>query len=97
LLLIVPGIVKSFSYSMSYFILRDNPGMGSSKAITASRNMMKGYKGKLFGLYLSFLGWAILCVLSLGIGYLWLVPYMMQTIANFYEELKLHQGQIPQE
>jgi uncharacterized membrane protein len=55
MLLFVPGIVKCFSYSMSYYILRDNPGMGASQAITASRKMMKGYKGKLFGLCLSFL------------------------------------------
>jgi uncharacterized membrane protein len=97
LLLFVPGIVKSFSYSMSYYILRDNPGMGASQAITASRKMMKGYKGKLFGLYLSFFGWGILCVITFGIGSLWLGPYMMQTSANFYEELKLHQAQTPQE
>ena len=91
--LIVPGIVKCFSYSMSYFILRDNPDMGANEAITASRKMMNGHKGELFGLYLSFIGWAILCLFSFGIGYLWLSPYMTLSLANFYEELKKNQNE----
>ena len=91
--LIVPGIVKCFSYSMSYFILRDNPDMGANEAITASRKMMNGHKGELFGLYLSFIGWAILCLFSFGIGYLWLCPYMTLSLANFYEELKKNQNE----
>ena len=91
--LIVPGIVKCFSYSMSYFILRDNPDMGANEAITASRKMMNGHKGELFGLYLSFIGWAILCLFSFGIGYLWLSPYMTLSLANFYEELKKNQSE----
>ena len=88
LLLIVPGIIKSLSYSMAFFILRDNPGMGAMDAITASRKMMNGYKGQLFCLYLSFIGWALLCLLTFGIGYLWLCPYMFLSMTNFYENLK---------
>jgi uncharacterized membrane protein len=87
-LLIVPGIVKFFSYSMAYYILRDNPDMSALDAITASRNMMNGYKGKLFGLYLSFIGWWFLCLFSFGVGYLWLTPYISLSCANFYEDLK---------
>jgi uncharacterized membrane protein len=90
-LLIIPGIVKSFSYSMAYFILKDNPNMSALDAITASRKMMNGYKGKLFCLYLSFIGWALLCVLTLGIAYLWLSPYVTLSVANFYEDLKKNQ------
>jgi uncharacterized membrane protein len=90
-LLIVPGIVKYFSYSMAFYILRDNPEIGAAEAITRSRKMMLGYKGKLFGLYLSFIGWALLCCLSLGIGFLWLIPYMELSHANFYEDLKQNQ------
>jgi uncharacterized membrane protein len=87
-LFIVPGIVKCFSYSMAFFILRDNPGMSALDAITMSRNMMNGYKGKLFALMLSFIGWWFLCLFSFGIGYFWLCPYMFLSYANFYEELK---------
>jgi len=90
-LLIIPGIVKSLSYSMAFFILRDNPQIKATEAITRSRKMMKGYKGKLFGLHLSFIGWGILCILSLGIGFLWLCPYVNLSIANFYEDLKKNQ------
>jgi uncharacterized membrane protein len=90
-LFIVPGIVKSFSYSMAFFILKDNPEISAREAITRSRKMMVGYKGKLFGLYLSFIGWALLCCLSLGIGFLWLCPYMSLSLANFYEDLKQNQ------
>jgi uncharacterized membrane protein len=88
LLLFVPGIIKSLSYSMSFYILRDTPGMSGLDAITASRKMMNGYKGKLFCLYLSFIGWCILCMFTLGIGYLWLMPYMQLSVANFYEDIK---------
>jgi uncharacterized membrane protein len=87
-LFIIPGIVKSLSYSMSFFILRDNPGMGALEAITTSRKMMDGYKGKLFSLYLSFIGWILLSVITLGIALLWIVPYMFQALANFYEDIK---------
>ncbi|MDR2313872.1 MAG: DUF975 family protein [Spirochaetaceae bacterium] len=86
-LLIIPGIVKSLSYSMAYYILLDNPRMSALDAITASRRMMEGYKGKLLCLYLSFTGWALLCILSLGIGFFWLIPYAQLTMANFYEDL----------
>jgi uncharacterized membrane protein len=90
-LFIIPGIVKSFSYSMAFYILRDNPGIGSVEAITRSRKMMVGYKGKLFRLHLSFIGWYLLCFLSLGIGFLWLYPYINLSVANFYENLKQNQ------
>jgi uncharacterized membrane protein len=90
-LFIIPGMVKFFSYSMSFYLLRENPGIGSVEAITRSRKMMVGYKGKLFGLYASFIGWGLLCCLSLGIGFLWLCPYINLSIANFYENLKQNQ------
>lgn len=91
-LLIVPGIVKSFSYSMAFYILRDNPGIGAAEAITRSRKMMDGYKIQLFKLYLSFIGWALLCCLSLGIGFLWLIPYIKLSEADFYRYLKESQS-----
>jgi uncharacterized membrane protein len=91
LLFIIPGIVKCFSYSMAFYILHDNPDIGALEAITLSRKMMNGYKGKLFGLCLSFIGWGILCCFTFGIGFLWLCPYISLSVANFYEDLKQNQ------
>jgi len=106
LLFIVPGIIKLFfSYSMSYFILRDNPEMGPLEALRRSRKMMNGYKAKLFFLYSSFLGWILLLLVPViiaafldaslmmlmavaWIGILWITPYIMQSLANFYEDVK---------
>ncbi|SFB20193.1 MULTISPECIES: DUF975 family protein [unclassified Bacillus (in: firmicutes)] len=87
LLLVIPAIIKSFSYSQTFFILRDHPEYKANQAITESKKLMKGYKWKLFVLYLSFIGWAILCVLTLGIGFLWLIPYVTTSLATFYNEL----------
>jgi len=91
LLLIIPGIIKSLSYSMAFYILHDNPQISPIDAITESKNMMKGYKGKLFVLYLSFTGWFLLAILTLGIGFLWLSPYVNLSVGNFYENLKQKQ------
>ena len=87
LLLIVPGIIKSLSYAMMPYVLKDNPEMGGEEAIHRSRVLMDGHKMKLFLLYLSFIGWAILCLLTLGIGFLLLAPYVDASKAAFYESL----------
>ena len=68
LLLVIPGIVKFYSYSMSFFIMRDNPGMRPLLAITKSRQMMDGFKAKLFMLHVSFIDWFLLCALPALIG-----------------------------
>lgn len=91
LLLIIPGIIASLRYSMAYFILHDHPDIGASEAIRQSKELMSGYKGKLFLLYLSFIGWGLLCILTFGIGFLWLMPYMQASLAAFYEQLKTPQ------
>jgi len=91
LLLIIPGIVKMYGYSMAFNILYDNPEIKPLEALKQSQIMMKGYKGKLFLLQLSFTGWAFLCILTLGAGYFWLYPYVSLSIANFYENLKRNQ------
>lgn len=88
LLFYIPGIVKSFSYSMSTFILAENPGMPALEAITRSRKMMDGHKWDLFVLMLSFIGWAILASFTFGILYIWLLPYMEASVANFYNAIK---------
>ena len=84
---LISAFVKSLSYSMTPFILYDNTEMGT-KAIDLSMKMMKGHKMELFILYLTFIGWGILCIFTLGIGYFWLVPYINASLAGFYEEVK---------
>lgn len=86
LLCVIPGIVAAYKYAMAPFILQENPGMKPSEAITASKEMMDGRKMELFLLSLSFIGWTFLSVLTLGIGYLWLNPYMNAAYAAFYRE-----------
>ncbi len=92
LLLIVPGIIKRYSYAMLPYILRDDPNISYNDAIELSMEMMDGNKWRLFLLDLSFIGWYLLALLTLGIGFLFLTPYMKSTYANFYEELK---GNVP--
>ena len=91
LLLIVPGIIKGYSYAMTSFIMHDNPQFTADECIETSMRMMDGNKWKLFLLDLSFIGWALLCCLTFGIGLLWLTPYMQCSRAKFYEELKARQ------
>ena len=88
LLLVIPGIIKSYSYAMTSFILKDEPEMKNNAAIEKSMAMMEGNKMKLFMLDLSFIGWAILCIFTLGIGLLFLQPYVAISRAAFYEDLK---------
>lgn len=88
LLFIIPGIVKAFSYAMTPFILDEYPELTPVEAIHRSRMMMRGHKFDLFWLYLSFIGWVFLCLLTAGIGFLWLAPYIQTAEAAFYEEVK---------
>lgn len=87
-LLIVPIFIKPFSYAMTFYILRDHPEMSASDAITKSREMMDGNKWKLFCLHFSFIGWYLLGILTLGILYIWLIPYVRAAEAQFYLDLK---------
>ncbi|MHA8066607.1 DUF975 family protein [Aquirufa sp. ROCK2-A2] len=87
LLLIIPGIIAALSYSMTYYILVDNPEMSSLEAINQSKLMMKGHKWQLFKLWLRFIGLGCLCVLTIGIGFLWLIPYANICSAQFYDSL----------
>ena len=88
LLFVIPGIIKAFSYAMTPYILEEHPELTANEAIDHSRAMMKGHKFDLFWLYLSFIGWGILCIFTLGIGLLWLVPYMQTAQSSFYEDVK---------
>ena len=88
LLLVIPGIIAAINYSLVYFVKLDNPELGALEVLRKSKEMMNGHKWDFFVLILSFLGWAILGIFTLGILYLWLVPYMQVTYANFYNSLK---------
>lgn len=84
---IIYMIRKSLLYVLSYNISYDNPELSSKECVKKSAELMKGNRGKYFLLELSFIGWAILAVLTLGIGILWLAPYMQITAICFYEKL----------
>lgn len=88
LLFIIPGLVKSFAYALTPFILKDYPELSANEAINLSKKMMNGHKFDLFWLELSFIGWILLGILTLGIGYFWVLPYMYTSIAGFYEDVK---------
>lgn len=88
LLLVIPGIIKTFSYALTTYILLDNPQMKNNEAIELSMAMMDGHKMQLFLLFLSFIGWAILSAFTLGIGFIWLYPYVNTSCAHFYEDRK---------
>ena len=88
LLLIVPGIIASIRYSMTFFILIDNPNMTGQEAIDASCAMMEGHKWDFFCLMCRFIGWSILCLLTCGIGYFFLYPYIMAAQYEFYKQIK---------
>lgn len=88
LLLIIPGIVKHYEYYMVPYLLAENPGLNSSEAFRQSKQMMDGNKLDTFVLEFSFIGWEILCVLTCGIGFIFLAPYMQATFTELYLQLK---------
>lgn len=87
LLFIIPGIIAAYRYSMASFIMAEHPELTPSQCLKESSQMMAGNKFRLFCLQLSFIGWAILCLFTCGIGYLWLNPYINIATASFYEEV----------
>ena len=87
LLFIIPGIIASYSYAMTEYILAEHPELSASEAISRSKQMMDGNKWRLFCLQFSFIGWSILCAFTLGIGNLWLTPYKQAATAAFYREV----------
>jgi uncharacterized membrane protein len=88
LLFIIPGIIAALSYSMTYYILADDQNIKAVDALNKSKEMMDGYKMKYFRLGLRLFGLALLCILTLGIGFLWLIPYAHVTNAKFYDDIK---------
>jgi uncharacterized membrane protein len=88
LLLVIPGIIKSLSYAMTMYIVKDHPELTVNEAIDLSKDIMYGHKYDLFYLYISFIGWYLLSILTLGIGTFWLMPYIETAQASFYEDVK---------
>lgn len=93
LLLIIPGIIAAYSYFMTFYILADDKAIGALDAIRKSKEMMKGHKWKLLCLSFRFFGWMVLAILTLGIGFIWLAPYMSVSFAIFYDDIKNAQAQ----
>lgn len=87
LLFIIPGIIAAYRYSMTYFILAENPELTASEAISRSKELMNGNKWRLFCLEFSFIGWALLAALTMGIGNLFLTPYTQAANAAFYRDI----------
>jgi uncharacterized membrane protein len=88
LLLIIPGIIAAMSYAMTFYILADDPTIRAPEALRKSKVMMDGYKMKLFLLGLRFIGWLFLSILTFGIGFLFLIPYITTSFMLFYEDIR---------
>ena len=85
ILFIIPGIIKSYSYMLAELISLQRPDMSANECITESRRLMNGHKMNMFILRLSFIGWDILCILTCGIGYIFLIPYINQTMIEYID------------
>lgn len=88
LLLIIPGIIKSFEYVMVPYLLADNPSLPGSRAREISRMLTNGEKWNIFVLELSFLGWCLLGLLCFAVGIFFVVPYFNATLAELYIYLR---------
>ena len=88
LLLIIPGIIACLRYSQTFYILSENEHIGPLDAIQKSKEMMIDNKWKLFCLYCRFIGWFVLCIITLGLATLYVMPYFSVSCAKFYEDLK---------
>ena len=87
LLFIIPGVVATYSYAMTPYIKAEFPEIAPKEAVAASKKLMYGNRFRLFCLDMSFIGWAILCIFTFGVGFLWLNPYMSAARADFYREI----------
>tara|TARA_B110000196_G_scaffold320016_1_gene340067 strand:+ start:2353 stop:2979 length:627 start_codon:yes stop_codon:yes gene_type:complete len=88
ILLIIPGIIVALMFSQVFFIMGEDNEISAYDALVKSMNMMKGYKWKFFRIALRIIGLAILCIFTLGIGFIWLLPYQNVVYAKFYDDIK---------
>lgn len=87
-LFIIPGIVKALSYSMMFCVITENPEIGTDKAMKISKILTDGHKADIFGFIMGFSGWFLLSCISMGIGFVWLIPYFQTAFVNAYLDLK---------
>ncbi|MDD4213045.1 MAG: DUF975 family protein, partial [Bacilli bacterium] len=87
-LLIIPGIVATLSYAMTFYVLADHPEMTAREVLSRSKRIMAGNRLKLCWLSLRFIGWGILALMTCYIGMLWLMPYISTSFAAFYEDVR---------
>lgn len=87
LALIIPGIIACYTYAMVPYILAEYPEMPAGEVLAQSKMLMEGNRWRLFCMHLSFIGWALLAIMTLGIGNLWLTPYRQTAEAAFYREI----------
>ena len=92
LLFIIPGIVAAYRYRFAMYNLCENPDMGVMEALNMSKAQTAGFKWQLFVLDLSFIGWNLLCSLTLGILSIWIAPYIAQTDIGFFRQIKSVKG-----
>ena len=88
LLFVIPGIIKSYSYSMAPFILAENNDLTAREALSKSKEIMNGHKFDLFVLQLSFFWWYMLEIITFGIASIYVVPYVLAATTNFYNKIK---------
>jgi uncharacterized membrane protein len=88
LLLIVPGVVKSYAYAQMFYLLADNPKLDPGEAQKKSIAMMNGHKGEMFLLHLSFIPWFLLVGITCGLAMIYVGPYFEATMAKYYNYLK---------
>lgn len=86
--LLIGTFILGYAYRMVPYLIQEYPELTPREALKLSREMMRGHKWNLFVLDLTFIGWILLTILTLGIGGLWLTPYMQTTVAHYYEDLK---------
>ncbi len=87
LLFIIPGIMAAYDYILVYFCIADDPNLSPGQALKRSRAIMHGHRWQFFCFSWRFVGWTILCLLTLGIGFIWLVPYMTASMVEFYRSV----------
>ena len=92
LLFIVPGIIAAYRYRFALYNLCENPDMGVMEALNMSKAQTMGFKGQLFVLDLTFIGWYLLSGLTAGILLIWLAPYRMQTEMGYFQQIKNIKG-----
>ncbi len=84
---LVLSVLAQLSYSQMMYLLAEDRSLGPLSAIRQSKEIMQGHRGRLFLMMLRFLLWGLLCVLTCGIGLIWLAPYVGTSLARFFDDL----------